>query len=202
MPRHVTDGPVDAPGVAEGAWTRVGLWSARVGLVLAVVVIVLAVVTRPSWSSQGFDADGYPRAVLPDVALVSALVLGIGWPWFSGLAASTRSVHRDGDEFVAVTVYGRRRVRSAGAMLVRFRVLSNVGTVHGALLVDRRRRPLVVLDPIGAGGASRTQALLGDGSGAIGRVVLEHVLGFVWLLATVVVVMALVTALLVLFSAP
>ena len=201
MPRHVADGPVDAPGDPEGPWTRVGLWSARVGLVLAVVAIVLAVVTRPSWSSQGFDADGYPRAALPDVALASALVLGIGWPWFSGLAASTRSVHRDGDELVATTVYGRRRVRSAGATSVRFRMLTNVGTVHGALLVDRRLRPLVVLDPIGAGGASRLQALLGPGSGRIARVVLEHLFGLVWLLVTVVVV-ALVTALLVLFEAP
>jgi hypothetical protein len=202
MPRHVAEGPVDAPGDAEGPWTRIGLWSARVGLVLAVVVIVLAVVTRPSWSSQGFDADGYPLAVLPDVALVCALVLGVGWPWFSGIAASTRSVHRDGDELVAVTVYGRRRVRSAGATSVRFRMLTNVGTVHGALLVDRRLRPLVVLDPIGAGGASRLQALLGHGSERIARVVLEHLFGLAWLLVTAVVVVALVTALLVLFSAP
>ncbi|MGN8048319.1 hypothetical protein ACTJKO_01420 [Curtobacterium sp. 22159] len=204
MGRHAADAPADAPktfGLRE-PWARAGLWTVRGALVLVVLVIVLAVVDRPAWERFGYDDDGFPRAALPNAALFCAFVLGIGWQWFTGLATPSSMVRRDGDDLRAVTLIGPRRVRVPGALLVRFRVWTNVGTVHGMIVVDRRCRALVVGSPVGTGDTGRTRALVPAPADSFRRALVEHILGIGWLLSTVVAVFVLILVLDVLLAAP
>lgn len=204
MARHVAEAPPEVPtSFALGpTWVRVGLWVTRGAVVVMVLVIVLAVVDRPGWERLGFDQDGFPRAALPNAALLCALVLGIGWQWFAGLAAPSATVRRDGDDLRALTVLGPRCVRLPRAFIVRFRIWSGVGTTHGLFVLDRRCRALVVLSPFGPADTGRTRALVPAAEDSLWRAACEHLLGLGWLLATVVVVFVLGGALGAALSAP
>ncbi|MET3637336.1 hypothetical protein [Curtobacterium oceanosedimentum] len=135
-------------------------------------------------------------------ALLCALVFGIGWQWFAGLAAPSATVRRVGDDLRALTVLGPRCVRLPRAFIVRFRIWSGVGTTHGLFVLDRRCRALVVLSPVGPADTGRTRALVPAAEDSLWRAACKHLLGLGRLLATVVVVFVLGGALGAAFSVP
>ncbi|WP_144765910.1 hypothetical protein [Curtobacterium sp. 9128] len=182
------------PSSADGStpWLRVALWAGRGILLLAAVALVVTLLTRPRWTADGFDADGFAISWIPNVTMVVLVVVGLLWHWLFGLSTSPRASWRDGDDIVALTVLGRRRLHLPAACTVRFRIMTNVGTSHGVVLVDRRLRPLVLLDPFSSGLAGRLDRLTDNRHRATaGGIVLEHLLGFAWLLTSVIAVFVL-----------
>lgn len=198
-PRHRAESPADVPGSSHQfvttPWLRSAIWTGRGLLVLTATGLVVTRLTRDQWVTDGFDVDGFPINWLPNVALVLVLVVGILWQWLFGMAASPAASWREGDQIVALTVLGRRRLRVQGARVLRFRLWSALGTVHGAILLDRRFHPLVLVDPIRTGFAGTLDHLTDTHSASsVGRSVLEYFAGFAWLLTTVIVVVALVAS--------
>lgn len=193
-PRHRDDTIVpetDRPRSTR--WRSAWLWAGRSLLVLTAVAVVLTRVTRAQWSADGYDSEGFAVSWLPNVTLVLVLAVGITWPWVSGLAASTNACWRDGDTVVGPTVLGRRRIRVQDALVLAFRVPSHTGTVHGAVVVDRRLRVLAIVDPVASGLRGRLNRLTGRSApGTVLRAVAEYALGLLWLVSTVVVVVGLV----------
>lgn len=170
-------------------WRALALWGGRVFLVLTVVTVVLTGVTRDQWTLQGFDAEGAPRAVLPNVATGMALFTGIVWHWVFGLWAVPAACWRDGRMLMAPTVWGRRRLDVEHAVIVPFRLFGQSGTVHGAFLLDRRVCPLLLLEPFAGGGSTRIRRLTGrDPRPTFGRACLELLLGAVFMLVSAIVV--------------
>lgn len=200
--RHRDDGTGPAPTVPEPAnpprfvWVFVG-W---VVLASTVALLIAAHVRAPEYVARG-AVDGSFRDPLPNIVLVPTLIVGLLWVWLCGLASTPSATWRDGDRLAAVTMLGVRRVRMTGAWVVPFRMFTNVGTVHGALVVDRRLRPLLLVDsffPL----RGRIDRLLGRvPTASAGRMVVEYVVGAAYLLMNVVAVFV-AFALVDLFIAP
>jgi hypothetical protein len=140
---------------------------------------------------RGIRRQRIPNSWIPNVALVLVLVVGIFWQWLFGLATSPQASWRERDGLVTITGFGRRRLRMQGARVLRFRLVSPVGTVDGVMLLDRKLRPLVLLDPFRTGFSGQINRLTeSHGPSSVGRAALEYIVGFVWLLTTVLVVLA------------
>jgi hypothetical protein len=174
-------------------WTIAGIWAGRALAVITVAAVVTSWLTHPWWAAQGWDPKGYPRNWLPNVTLGLVLLTAIFSQWICGLAVAPQSSWRDGDELVAETVIGRRRIRLPRALIIRFRVLGRSGTTFGAFVVDRRCRILVLAGLFSVGGPSRIDRLAGrrttDGLLRAGG---EYLLGLLWLLLTCAGVLVLV----------
>lgn len=184
----VATSPV-APKIS--GWLVPALWGGRVLVLTTAAVVLVSRATREWWMSQGLDAGGYPRSWLPNLTLILTLVVGLFGQWLCGLAVSPEVAWREGDEVVAHSVVGRRRVTVAGALIVQFRILSRQGTGYGALLIDRRVRALVLLDPFATGDA-RVGRLLGSAArGGFARACVEYLVGLVWLAVVIASVFAL-----------
>jgi hypothetical protein len=198
-PRHRAESsagvPVPSHPFVTTPWFRSAIWTGRGLLVLTAIGLVVTRLTRDHWVTDGYDVNGFPISWLPNAVLVLVLVVGILWQWLFRLAASPAASWREGDQIVALTVLGRRRVRVQGARVLRFRLWSTLGTIHGAILLDRRLHPLVLVDPIRTGFAGTLDHLTETHSASsVGRFVLEYFAGFAWLLTTVIVVAALLAS--------
>lgn len=178
-PRHrATDVDEAPPRRGRSPLLRVVLWSGRLLLVVTAVAVVTAIATRHEWERLGVDADGFPVAWLPDVAVVLVLVTGILGPWLVGIAPPPDACWREGDGIVAPTVLGQRRVRVSRALVLPFHGFTQQGTVHGAVVLTRAASVLVLLGPIATGGRSQVDALIGRPSPTrFHRVLGEWVLG-------------------------
>lgn len=171
---------------------HLGLWGARGLILLTVVVIALSLLCRPVWELQGYDEHGFPRNAVPNIAVALVFICGICGPWLSGLAASPTGAWRNGDTLFAITVLGRRRVQTAGAHVVPLRVPGRGGTTCGAFILDRRLRPLVLLEPFSDSGPSRIDRLVGRrATRGAARIALEYLYGLVFLCAAVVITFVL-----------
>lgn len=195
---HHSELPASAAATSLGrpplpGWTIAGIWAGRALVVVTVAAVVTSWLTHPWWTAQGWDPKGYPRSWLPNVTLGLLLFTALFGQWICGLAASPQSSWRDGDELVARTVIGRRRIRLPRALIIRFRVLGRSGTTYGAFVVDRRCRLLVLAGLFSVGGRSRIDRLVGprttDGLLRAGG---EYLLGLLWLLLTCAGVLVLV----------
>lgn len=195
-PRHrATDDGEPPPRRGRPPLLRVVLWSGRALLVVTAVAVVAAIATRDEWARLGVDADGFPVAWLPDVAVVLVLVTGIFGPWLVGIAAPPDTCWREGDDIIAPTVLGQRRVRVARALYLPFRGFTQQGTVHGAVVLTRAATVLVLLGPIETGGRSEVDALIGRPSPTrFHRVLGEWALGALVLLLWLAGVFLLVGA--------
>ncbi|HEV7183864.1 MAG TPA: hypothetical protein VGN33_05160 [Leifsonia sp.] len=166
-------------------WTLAGMWAGRALVVITVAAVVTSWLTHPSWAAEGWEPKGYPRSWVPNVTLVLVLATGIFGQWLCGLAASPNAAWRDGDELMAETVAGRRRIRLPGALVITFRVLGRTGTTQGAFLIDRRFRVLVLVGPFSVGGRPKIDRLVGrrvpDGYLRAGG---EYLVGLLWILLT------------------
>jgi hypothetical protein len=185
---HRSNQRADGSGTSNGhptppRWLGATLWLGRVLLVVTVLAMLVSRLTRPWWISEGLDANGFAISWLPNVTLILVMATTILGQWLCGLATSPEAAWREGDVLVASTVVGRRRVLVPGSLVLPFRVFGRGGTVHGALLIDRRMRPLVLVGPISVGGRSRIDHLIGRASrGGFLHAFLEYFAGTVWLI--------------------
>lgn len=129
-------------------------------LATTIAMVIVARVRLDSWMAEGTDEDGVYRSAIPNIVIVLLLVVSIGSTWLSGLASTPDAAWRDDDEVAAITMFGVRRVRIPGSFVVPFRILTNVGACHGVLVVDRRLRPLLLIEPFGPGSRGRIDRLL------------------------------------------
>lgn len=167
------------------------VWAGRVLILITLAAVVASRLTYPSWAAEGWDSKGEPRSWLPNATLGLVLVAALFGPWLCGLAATPSAARREGDDLIATTVIGRRRIRVPGARVVRFRVLGRGGAVHGAFLT-RGFRVLVLLGSSSDGVRSQIDRLVGRRVPVtVGRVVMEYLVGFLWLLLTSAVVLVL-----------
>lgn len=170
----------------------VAVWAGRALVVATVAAVVASRLTRPTWAAEGWDSNGQPRYWLPNLAFVLVLVAGLLGQWLCGLAVSPGAAWREGDELVAATLVWRRRIRVPGALVVRFRAPGKGGTVHGAFVIGRGLRVLVLLSPFAVGGRSTIDRLVGRRVPETrGRAAVDYLVGFLWLLLTVAAVFVL-----------
>lgn len=187
--------PTEAPwrGRRLSGWGLVAVWAGRALVVATVVAVVASRLTHPAWAAEGWDSKGEPRDWLPNLTLVLVLVTAILGQWLCGLTTPPSAAWREGDELVADTVVWRRRFRVPGSLVVRFRAPGRGGTCHGAFVVGRGLRVLVLLSPTALGGRPKIDSLVGrrvpDTSG---RAFVEYLVGILWLLITCAAVLVLI----------
>ncbi|MCI0155105.1 hypothetical protein KNO15_00110 [Leifsonia shinshuensis] len=163
------------------------VWGGRALILVTVAAAVATWLTHASWAAEGWDSNGVPRSWVPNAALVLVLATALSSQWLCGLTAPPSAAWRDGDDLVADTVIGRRRIRLSGALVVPFRALGNGGSVHGAILIGHGLRVLVLLSPVATDNRSAVARLVGRRVPATrGRVGIEYLIGFLWLIVTVV----------------
>lgn len=187
--------PAETPGRGRrlSGWGLVLLWAGRAFVLITVTAVVASRLTRPSWAAEGWDSKGEPRDWLPNLTFGLVFVTALLGQWLFGLAAPPRAAWREGDDLVADTVLGRRRIRMPTALVVRFRAPVRGGAVDGAFLIGRGLRILVLLSPIALRGRSQIGRLVGRPTAETpGRVRVEYLVGFLWLLLTVAAVFVLV----------
>ena len=174
-------------------WGLVAVWAGRALIVATVVAVVASRLTYPAWAAEGWDSKGEPRSWLPNLTLGLVLVTAILGQWLCGLTTPPSAAWREDDELVADTVVWRRRVRTPGALVVRFRAPGRGGTCHGALVIGRGLRVLVLLSPTALGGRSRIDSLVGRRApDTSGRAFVEYLVGILWLLLNGVAAFALI----------
>ncbi|TDN44648.1 hypothetical protein EDF64_10450 [Curtobacterium flaccumfaciens] len=194
-PRHRATDLGEPPPRRRSPLLRVVLWSGRALLVVTAVAVVSAIATRGEWARLGVDADGFPVAWLPNGAVVVVLITGVFWPWLLGIAAPPGACWREGDVIVAPTVLGQRRVRVSRALVLPYRGFTQLGTVHGAVVLTGAASVLVLLGPIETGGRSQVDAVIGRaGPTRFHRVLGEWGLGALMLLLWLAGVFVLVGA--------
>ncbi|WIB65872.1 hypothetical protein [Curtobacterium sp. MCBD17_040] len=191
QPRHRA-GELGAPPTVAPArtpWQGVAIWGGRALLALTVAAAVLTAATRDQWTMRGFDDIGSPTSPIPNVALGMTLAVGVIWHWVFGLSAIPETCWREGGTLVAPTVWGRRHIQLRGALVIPFRLFSQSGTLHGAFLVDRRARPIMLLEPFQSSGPTRVQRLTGQVRPATFRqAAVEYLAGAMWGFMTVIAV--------------
>lgn len=172
-------------------WGVVLVWAGRALVLLTLAAVVASRLTYPSWAAEGWDSKGEPRSWLPNATLGLVLVAALCGQWLCGLAAPPSAAWREGDDLIATTVVGRRRIRVPGARVVRFRVPGRGGPTHGVFLI-RGLRVLILLGSSSDGIRSQIDRLVGQRvPDTLGRVGIEYLLGFLWLLLTSAVVLVL-----------
>ena len=183
--RHRGSGARLPPTELEQLWfVTPALWAGRLFVLSAVAFVIVAHLGRASWASEPWTRDGFPTSWVPNVAVALALVVAILSPWLSGLATSPHAVWREADDLVARTVIGRRRVSMRGAHVFQLRIPSQSDTVRGALIIDRRFRPLILLSPFASGGPSLEDLVGRAATGGYLRICAEYLMGGIFLMST------------------
>lgn len=175
------------------AWGLVVVWGGRALVFITVGAVLASWLTHPWWAAEGWDPKGFPRSWVPNVTLGLVLVSSLFAQWLCGLAAPPSAAWRKGDYLMADSVIGRRRIWVPNALVIPFRVPGRGGTAHGAFVIGRGLRLLVLLSPVATGGRSRIERLVGRRvPDTRVRSVVEYLVGFLWLLLTIAFVFVLI----------